>query len=142
MKVLVLNGPNLNLLGRREPDIYGSETLTDLEGMIHEWAGELGLEVEAYQSNHEGDLIDMIQRTDANGLVINPGAFTHTSRAIPDAITAVGLTAVEVHISNIKEREPWRAVSFVAEACIDTIYGRGLPGYRDALERLVATAED
>ena len=141
MKILVLNGPNLNLLGTREPEVYGSETLADLEVMIRVWAAELGHEVETYQSNHEGDLIDVIQQTDADGLVINPAAFTHTSRAIPDAISAVGIPAVEVHISNVKEREPWRAVSFFEEVCIATIYGRGQNGYKDAIETLGARSD-
>ena len=136
MKILVLNGPNLNLLGTREPEVYGTETLPDLESMIRSWAQEMGHEVETYQSNHEGDLIDVIQQTDADALVINPAAFTHTSRAIPDAIAAVGIPAIEVHISNVKEREPWRAVSFFEDVCVDTIHGRGLSGYRDAMEAL------
>lgn len=141
MKVLVLNGPNLNLLGTREPEIYGSTTLADLEAKIQAWGSALGIEVEVGQSNHEGDLVEAIQQARAHdGLIVNAAALTHTSRAIGDAIQSVGLPAVEVHISNIREREPWRAVSLISEFCVRTIYGRGIGGYQDALRHLANRA--
>lgn len=140
MKVLVLNGPNLNLLGTREPNIYGTDTLTDLDEMVIRWGSELGVDVETFQTNHEGVLIDHIQRGDVDGIVINPGAYTHTSRAIPDAITGVGHPVVEVHISNVKEREPWRAISLVSDVCSASIYGRGPIGYQHGLRHLVNRA--
>jgi len=136
MKVLVLNGPSLNLLGTREPEIYGSETLADLEAKIGQWASAMGVDTECRQSNHEGELIDWIHSANKDAIVINPAAYTHTSRAIGDAITAKGLPTVEVHISNIKQREPWRAVSLVSDSCVRTIYGRGIVGYRHALRHL------
>jgi 3-dehydroquinate dehydratase-2 len=137
MRVLVLNGPNLNLLGTREPDVYGDTTLADLERAVGRWGEKLGVETTFAQSNHEGEVVDAIHG--ANGIdaiVINPGALTHTSRSIGDAIAAVGLPAVEVHISNIREREPWRATSLVAPSCVRSIYGRGVGGYQDALRHL------
>lgn len=140
MKVLVVNGPNLNLLGVREPEVYGRATLADLDESVVRWGESMGIEVETLQSNHEGVLIDAIQRTDVDGIVLNPAAYTHTSRAIGDAIAAVPTPVVEVHISNIKEREPWRAESVVAAYCVRSIYGRGLTGYRDALRHLVNRA--
>lgn len=138
-RVLVLNGPNLDLLGVREPEIYGTTTLRQLEGHVRDWGTELGLEVETFQSNHEGALIDRIHdaRTRADGLVINAAALTHTSRALQDALTATGLPAVEVHISNIKEREAFRRVSLLSPPAVHTVYGRGLAGYRWALRHLV-----
>lgn len=137
MRVLVLNGPNLNLLGTREPEIYGTTTLQDLEKLIESWGAALGLETSFIQSNHEGDLVDAIQgAAGADGLVINAAALTHTSRSIGDAIDSVGMPAVEVHISNIKRREPWRAASLVSASCLRTIYGRGIGGYQDALRHL------
>ena len=140
MRVLILNGPNLNLLGKREPDVYGTETLADLEQAVVAWGIEMGLEVETFQSNHEGALIDAIQRSDVDGIVLNPAAYTHTSRAIADAIAAVSTPVVEVHISNIKEREAWRAESFISGVCSASIFGRGISGYRDALRHLVNRA--
>jgi len=137
MRCLVVNGPNLNLLGTREPDVYGSTTLEDLHAMVDEWAGAMGVEVQCEQTNSEHGIIDLIQGYDGDAIVINPGAFTHTSRAIADAIRAVATPTVEVHISNIREREPWRAVSVISDACVRTIYGRGLVGYRDAMRHLV-----
>lgn len=137
MKILVLNGPNLNLLGTREPDVYGTETLADLDRMVTHWGSDMGVEVETLQTNHEGELIDQIQRSDIDGIVINPAAYTHTSRAIPEAISGVDHPVVEVHISNIKEREAWRATSLVSEVCSTTIYGRGLIGYQHGLRHLV-----
>jgi 3-dehydroquinate dehydratase-2 len=137
MRVLVLNGPNLNLLGTREPEVYGDTTLPDLEAMIGRWGEALGMETMSRQSNHEGELVDVIQQSDDfDAIVINPGALTHTSRAIGDALGSVDIPAVEVHISNIRQRETWRAVSLVAPSCVRTIYGRGVGGYQDALRHL------
>ncbi|MEX1125426.1 MAG: type II 3-dehydroquinate dehydratase [Acidimicrobiia bacterium] len=141
MRVIVLNGPNLNLLGSREPEVYGSVTLGDLETQISEWAGTLGVEASFLQSNHEGELVEAIHdAAGSDGIVINPGALTHTSRALGDALHSVAAPAVEVHISNVKERESWRAVSLVSPACVRTIYGRGIVGYRDAIRHLVNRA--
>jgi len=138
-RVLVVNGPNLNLLGTRRPDIYGSETLADLEAACRLWGAELGVTVDTFQSNHEGAIIDRLHeaREDADAIIINPGAFTHYSYAIFDALEAVQLPAVEVHISDITQRETWRQQSVVAAACVATIYGRGTDGYRDGLRHLV-----
>jgi 3-dehydroquinate dehydratase-2 len=138
-RILVLNGPNLDLLGVREPEIYGTTTLRQLEDHVRDWGTELGLEVETFQSNHEGALIDRLHdaRTRMDGLVINAGALTHTGRALQDAVAAIGLPAVEVHISNIKEREAFRRVSLLSPPAVHTIYGRGLAGYRWALRHLV-----
>jgi 3-dehydroquinate dehydratase-2 len=141
MRVTVINGPNLDLLGTREPEVYGSTTLGDLEQRIALFATGLGVDTTFVQSNEEGDLIEAIHGARGeDGIVINPGALTHTSRALGDAISAVGVPAVEVHISNVREREPWRAVSLVSEACARTIYGRGLAGYEDAVRHLVNRA--
>jgi len=138
MKILVINGPNLNMLGIREPDIYGRETYGDLCRKIREHAEKRGVAVELYQSNHEGDLVDVIQRAYGrmDGIVINPGGYTHTSVAIPDAIKAVGIPAVEVHISDVNAREEFRKVSYVREACVKTIAGRGTAGYLEAIDCL------
>jgi 3-dehydroquinate dehydratase-2 len=137
MRVLVLNGPNLNLLGTREPEVYGDTTLKDLEQLVVGWGAAMGIETTLTQSNHEGELVEAIHQADGvDGLIINPGALTHTSRSIGDAISSVGLPAVEVHISNIKQREPWRATSLVAPSCVKTIFGRGTRGYQDALRHL------
>lgn len=136
MRLLVINGPNLNLLGSREPDVYGATTLADLEALIDKWAGAMGSEAECVQSNSEAEIIDTIHSYRGDAIVINPGAFTHTSHAIADAIRGVAMPAVEVHISNVKEREPWRAHSFIASACVRTIYGRGVVGYRNAMRHL------
>lgn len=138
-RVLVLNGPNLNLLGVREPHIYGTTTLSELEDQVREWGAQLGMEVEAFQSNHEGELIDRIHdaRTRVDGLVVNAGALTHYGRALQDALTAVDLPTVEVHISNILDREAFRRESLISPPAIHTIYGRGLAGYRWALRHLV-----
>ncbi|RZV40924.1 MAG: type II 3-dehydroquinate dehydratase [Acidimicrobiia bacterium] len=135
MNVLVVNGPNLNLLGTREPDVYGTATLPELDEMCVEWGAELGLTVTTFQSNHEGAIIDRIQAAaaDGGGIVINAGAFTHYSYAIYDALVAVGLPAVEVHISNIHAREEWRHRSVIQPACLAQITGEGLEGYRRAL---------
>ena len=135
MKLLVINGPNLNFLGIREPGIYGKNTFADLLRMLEEWAGELGLEVEQYQSNHEGDLVDKIQWAygKVDGIVINPAAYTHTSVAILDALKAVSIPAVEVHISDVDAREPFRQISYAGLACKHTIKGQGFDGYRQAM---------
>ncbi len=137
-RVLVVNGPNLNLLGTREPEVYGTTTLPLLEASIRTWGEELDLEVAAFQSNHEGAIIDRLHQAvgEADGVVLNAGAYTHTSYAIHDAVVATGLPTVEVHISNIHAREPWRRVSLTAPACVHVIFGRGVIGYRDALRHL------
>ncbi len=139
MKLLVINGPNLNMLGIREPGIYGKSSFADLLRMLDETARELGIEIIQYQSNHEGDLIDKIQWAygKMDGIVINPGGYTHTSVAILDALKAVSLPAVEVHISDVDAREPFRQISYVGMACCKTIKGHGLDGYREAVEHLL-----
>lgn len=135
MKILVLNGPNINLLGIREPDIYGKETFADLLSLLERTAGEEGIEIEQYQSNHEGCLVDKIQAAYGvfDGIVINPAAYTHTSIAILDALKAVGIPAVEVHISDLSQREAFRQVSYAGIACCKTITGHGIAGYREAI---------
>ena len=139
MKILVINGPNLNMLGIREPDIYGKQTYASLVEQIEAWAKELGAEVECYQSNHEGDIVDKIQAAYGvfDGIVINPAAYTHTSVAILDALKAVGLPAAEVHISDVNAREKFRHVSYAGMACAVHFIGLGFDGYRQALEYLV-----
>ena len=138
MKILVINGPNINMLGIREPEIYGSRTYNDLARLIEEEAKKLKIEVEIFQSNHEGDLVDKIQsafgRTD--GIVINPAAYTHTSVAILDAVKAVGIPTIEVHISNPDEREDFRKISYIRNACVKTISGKGFEGYLEAIRWL------
>ena len=138
MKILVINGPNLNMLGIREPDIYGRETYEDLCRKIREHAEKRGVEVTLYQSNHEGDLVDVIQQAYGNtdGIVINPGGYTHTSVARPDAIKAVAIPAVEVHISDVDAREEFRKISYVRAACVRTIAGHGTDGYLEAIDCL------
>ena len=139
MKILVINGPNLNFLGIREPDIYGRNTFADLLKLLEDTARELNVELEQYQSNHEGDLVDKIQWAygKVDGIVINPAAYTHTSVAILDALKAVGIPAVEVHISDVDAREPFRQISYAGLACCKTIKGHGFQGYREAMEYLV-----
>ena len=139
MKILVINGPNLNFLGIREPDIYGKNTFADLLRLLSAWAEELGVEVEQYQSNHEGDLVDKIQQAYGkfDGIVITPAAYTHTSVAILDALKAVAIPAVEVHISDVDAREPFRHISYAGMACKHTIKGQGFDGYRQAMQWLV-----
>ena len=139
MKILVINGPNINMLGIREPNIYGKNTYSDLLNLLNQAGQDLNIEVEQYQSNHEGDLVDKIQSAFGNtdGIVINPAAYTHTSIAILDALKAVGIPAVEVHISNVDAREPFRQISYAGLACCRTIKGRGLNGYREAIDYLV-----
>ncbi|MDY6338683.1 MAG: type II 3-dehydroquinate dehydratase [Saccharofermentans sp.] len=139
MKILVLNGPNLNMLGIREPDIYGSSTYDDLISKITSHCGKKGIEVKCLQSNHEGDLVDYIQQAyfdKVDGIVINPGAYTHTSVALLDALKAVQIPAVEVHISKVNEREAFRQVSYVSYYCSKTITGKGFDGYIEAIDFL------
>ena len=140
MKILVINGPNLNMLGIREPEIYGSRTYDELVGMIREQAAELGVEVECYQSNHEGDLVDKIEEAyfrHFDGIVINPGAYTHTSIALLDAVNAVMIPTVEVHISDVDARDDFRKVSYIRQACVATISGHGFDGYIEAVKLLM-----
>lgn len=138
MKILVINGPNLNMLGIREPDIYGKNTYADLCELITDYADKKGVEVKLFQSNHEGALVDEIQEAYGNfdGIVINPAAYTHTSVAILDAVKSVGIPTVEVHISAVETREDFRQVSFVRKACIKTITGLGFDGYLRAIDTL------
>ena len=139
MKILVLNGPNLNMLGIREPDLYGSATYDDLVKMIESHCADKDIEVKCLQSNHEGDLVDYIQQAyfdKFDGIVINPGAYTHTSVALLDALKAVQIPAVEVHISKVNEREAFRQVSYVSYYCSKTIIGKGFDGYIEAIDFL------
>lgn len=160
MKILVINGPNINMLGIREPEIYGTETYEDLIDYINDSAKELGIEVDCFQSNHEGDIVDAIQGAidiesgtglgkkygmevvvyRYDGIIINPAAYTHTSVAIGDALKAVGVPAVEVHLSDVNKREAYRQISFVSEACIQTIAGHGFAGYKEALATMAEQA--
>jgi len=141
MKILVINGPNINMLGIREPAIYGKENFASLIAKIHAHCASAGIAVETYQSNHEGDLVDCIQQAygKADGIVINPGAYTHTSVALLDALKAVSIPAVEVHISKVDEREPFRQISYVRYACVKTISGKGTDGYLEAIDYLAQT---
>ncbi|MGM9588761.1 MAG: type II 3-dehydroquinate dehydratase [Faecousia sp.] len=138
MKILVINGPNINMLGIREPGIYGKRSFRDLLQLLEDTARELNISVEQYQSNHEGDLVDKIQWAygKIDGIVINPAAYTHTSVAILDALKSVGIPAVEVHISDVDAREDFRQISYAGLACCRTIKGHGLEGYREAIEYL------
>jgi len=138
MKILVINGPNLNMLGIREPDIYGKHTFQDLLNLLNQTAESLHIELEQFQSNHEGAIVDKIQAAYGNtdGIVINPAAYTHTSVAILDALKAVGIPAVEVHISDVDSREAFRKISYAGLACEKTIKGQGFDGYRQAIEYL------
>ena len=135
MKLLILNGPNLNLLGLREPDIYGRQTYADLEAFVAACCKARGVEYEMFQSNHEGVLVDTIQQAygRVDGIVINPAAYTHTSVAILDALKAVSIPAVEVHLSDVSAREPFRQISYAGMACEKTIKGLGIEGYRQAV---------
>lgn len=139
MKILVINGPNLNMLGIREPSVYGNSTYSDLCNLINDYAQNKGVEVEIYQSNHEGDLVDKIQSAynKADGIVINPAAYTHTSVALLDALKAVAIPAVEVHISDVSKREDFRQISFVRSYCFATIVGHGFNGYLEAMDLLL-----
>ena len=138
MKILVLNGPNINMLGIREPDVYGKESFADLLALLERTAAEENIEIKQYQSNHEGCLVDKIQEAYGivDGIVINPAAYTHTSIAILDALKAVGIPAVEVHISDVKAREDFHQVSYAGMACCKTIAGHGIEGYREAVLHL------
>ena len=138
MRSLVLNGPNINMLGIREPGIYGKQNFQDLLNLLTNTAADLGIEIEQYQSNHEGCLVDKIQAAygRADGIVINPAAYTHTSVAILDALKSVGIPAVEVHISDVTTREDFRQISYARLACEKTIMGQGIDGYRQAIEYL------
>jgi 3-dehydroquinate dehydratase-2 len=142
MKILVINGPNLNMLGIREPDHYGKETYADLLKKIENHATVKGITVEFRQSNHEGDLVDYIQSAyqTFDGIVINPGAYTHTSIAILDAVKAVGVPTCEVHISDITKREDFRQISYIRAACKLTISGHGTDGYLEAIDFLIENA--
>ncbi len=143
MKILVINGPNLNMLGIREPGIYGKETYETLLEKIRAFCAAKGVEVSFYQSNHEGDLVDAIQGAygKMDGIVINPGAYTHTSIALLDAVKAVGIPTVEVHISDVSSREEFRQISYIRAACVKTITGHGTDGYLEAIDFLCAEAE-
>lgn len=138
MNILVINGPNLNMLGMREPEIYGTATYADLCTQIQAHAEKLGVAVDIYQSNHEGDLVDCIQSAygKADGIVINPAAYTHTSVALLDALKAVGIPAVEVHISDVSQREDFRQISYVRLYCEKTVAGHGFDGYLEAMDYL------
>ena len=138
MKILVINGPNLNMLGIREPDHYGKETYNDLCEKIQAYCDNKNIEVKIYQSNHEGNLVDEIQNAYGkfDGIIINPGAYTHTSIAILDAVKSVNIPTVEVHISKVEEREDFRQVSYVRLACVKTITGHGTDGYLEAIDLL------
>lgn len=140
MKILVINGPNLNMLGLREPEIYGKQTYDDLVKMIEDYAAGKQVEVEIFQSNHEGVLVDKIQSTyfdGTDGIVINPAAYTHTSVAILDALKAVAKPSVEVHISDVRQREDFRQISYAGLACQKTIIGHGFAGYIEAIDELL-----
>ena len=139
MKLLIINGPNLNMLGIREKAIYGTQTYADLQALLNAACAERGIEGEIFQSNHEGALVDRIQQAyfdGTDGIVINPAAYTHTSVAILDALKAVNLPAVEVHLSDVKEREDFRQVSYAGKACKKTIMGKGFQGYIEAIDYL------
>lgn len=139
MRVLVINGPNLNLLGARRPEIYGQATLGELEARCRAWAEELGIELTTFQSNHEGAIIDRLHQAigEVDGVVINPGALGHYSYALHDAIESTGIPTVEVHLSDVTQREPWRATSVIRPACLGAVWGKGPDGYREALEMLL-----
>ena len=145
MKLLVINGPNLNLLGLREPDHYGRETYQQLLDKIRAYCGSRGHEVSFFQSNHEGALVDAIQQAyfdGVEGILINAGAYTHTSLAILDALKSTGIPSVEVHISNPKNREEFRHFSYLSQYCFATIQGKGFPGYLEAIDALIAHKEN
>ena len=144
MKILVLNGPNLNMLGIREPAIYGSGTYADLQALIRAHAAERQVDVSFFQSNHEGALVDAIQQAyddKVDGIIFNPAAYTHTSVALLDALKAVGIPTVEVHISDVSSREDFRQISFVRAACVATVAGKGFAGYNEAMDILLKGAQ-
>lgn len=138
MKILVINGPNINMLGIREPDVYGKSTYKDLCSFIENYCGENSVDVEFFQSNHEGDLVDAIQGAyrKFDGIVINPAAYTHTSVALLDAVKTVSVPTVEVHISEVSKRENFRQISYIRSACVKTICGEGFAGYTKAIKFL------
>ncbi len=145
MNILVINGPNLNMLGIREPALYGSGTYNALCEKISAYCEAKGITISFFQSNHEGALVDRIQAAysdGTNGIVINPGAYTHTSVALLDAVKAVGIPTVEVHISKVEEREDFRQVSFIRQACVATITGKGFDGYLEAIDILTETIHE
>lgn len=144
MKILVINGPNLNMLGIREPALYGNRSYDALLSLIGDHCKKRGIEVEFFQSNHEGALVDRIQEAYGNvdGIVMNPAAYTHTSVALLDALKAVAIPTVEVHISDVSAREDFRQISYVRQACVATIAGRGFDGYLDAIDLLIAQEND
>lgn len=144
MKILVINGPNINMLGIREPEIYGKATYSDLMEYVEKAASRLGVEVAFFQSNHEGAMVDAIQEAYGkfDGIVMNPAAYTHTSVALLDALKSVGIPAVEVHISDVRQREDFRQVSFVRKACVATVMGKGFDGYVEAMEVLCEKAKE
>ena len=140
MKILVINGPNINMLGIREPEVYGAATYEDLVAYIKDAAAERGVAVDFFQSNHEGALVDEIQRAyfdQYDGIIINPAAYTHTSVALLDAVKAVNIPTVEVHISDVTKREDFRQVSYVRKACVGTVMGKGFDGYVEAMDLLL-----
>ncbi len=139
MRILIINGPNINMLGIREPDIYGKNTYADLCAMIEDYAEEKGVEVKLFQSNHEGSIVDEIQAAYGNfdGIVINPAAYTHTSVAILDALKSVGIPAVEIHISDVTAREDFRQISYAGMACKKSFIGLGFEGYIKGIEYLI-----
>ena len=144
MKILVINGPNLNMLGIREPALYGNRSYDALLSLIGDHCKKRGVEVEFFQSNHEGAIVDRIQEAYGNvdGIVMNPAAYTHTSVALLDALKAVAIPTVEVHISDVSAREDFRQISYVRQACVATIAGRGFDGYLDAIDLLIAQEND
>ena len=144
MKILVINGPNINMLGIREPEIYGKATYSDLMEYVEKAASRLGVEVAFFQSNHEGAMVDAIQEAYGkfDGIVMNPAAYTHTSVALLDALKSVGIPAVEVHISDVRQREDFRQVSYVRKACAATVMGKGFDGYVEAMEVLCEKAKE
>ena len=141
MKILVINGPNINMLGIREPEIYGNQNYKTLLDDIEKWSEEMGCQVECFQSNHEGAIVDKIQEAygKVDGIVINPAAYTHTSVAILDALKAVAIPTCEVHISDVSKREDFRQVSYIRAACVATIAGHGTDGYLEAIDYLAET---
>ena len=143
MKILVINGPNINMLGIREPEVYGKETYSDLCKIIENKALDMGVEVEIFQSNHEGDIVDKIQNAygSVDGIVINPAAYTHTSVAILDALKTVAIPTVEVHISDVSKREDFRQISYVRKAAVATVMGEGFNGYCKAMDILAGEAK-
>lgn len=144
MKILVINGPNLNMLGIREPKIYGNKTYKDLCAKIKAYAKEKGVRVSFFQSNFEGDLVTAIQKTHNkfDGIVINPGAYTHTSVALLDAVKSVGVPTVEVHISDVSTREDFRQISYIRAACVTSVIGKGFDGYNEAIDVLLKNRGD